>query len=59
MPKVLQVSLHQRIKASKTNLYQSKRQKEIQMAMVDVSGKAEIFREATATGTIKLKTRND
>ncbi len=26
------------------------------MAMVDVSGKAEIFREATATGTIKLKT---
>ena len=25
------------------------------MAMVDVSGKAEIFREATATGTIKLK----
>jgi cyclic pyranopterin phosphate synthase len=27
------------------------------MAMVDVSGKAEIFREATATGTIKLKTQ--
>jgi cyclic pyranopterin phosphate synthase len=26
------------------------------MAMVDVSGKAEILREATATGTIKLKT---
>ena len=26
------------------------------MAMVDVSGKTEIFREATATGTIKLKT---
>jgi cyclic pyranopterin phosphate synthase len=26
------------------------------MAMVDVSEKAEIFREATATGTIKLKT---
>jgi cyclic pyranopterin monophosphate synthase len=26
------------------------------MAMVDVSGKAEIFREATATGSIKLKT---
>ena len=25
------------------------------MAMVDVSGKAEIFREATATGTIKLR----
>ena len=25
------------------------------MAMVDVSGKAEIFREATATGTITLK----
>ncbi len=25
------------------------------MAMVDVSGKAEIFREATATGIIKLK----
>lgn len=25
------------------------------MAMVDVSGKTEIFREATATGTIKLK----
>ena len=25
------------------------------MAMVDVSGKAEIFREATAKGTIKLK----
>jgi cyclic pyranopterin phosphate synthase len=25
------------------------------MTMVDVSGKAEIFREATATGTIKLK----
>ena len=25
------------------------------MAMVDVSGKAEVFREATATGTIKLK----
>jgi len=25
------------------------------MAMVDVTGKAEIFREATATGTIKLK----
>jgi cyclic pyranopterin phosphate synthase len=25
------------------------------MAMVDVSGKAEIFREATAAGTIKLK----
>ena len=25
------------------------------MAMVDVSGKAEIFREATATGLIKLK----
>ena len=25
------------------------------MAMVDVSGKAEIFREATATGAIKLK----
>lgn len=25
------------------------------MAMVDVSGKAKIFREATATGTIKLK----
>ena len=25
------------------------------MAMVDVSGKAEIFREATASGTIKLK----
>jgi len=25
------------------------------VAMVDVSGKAEIFREATATGTIKLK----
>jgi cyclic pyranopterin monophosphate synthase len=25
------------------------------LAMVDVSGKAEIFREATATGTIKLK----
>jgi cyclic pyranopterin phosphate synthase len=25
------------------------------MAMVDVSGKAEIFREATAIGTIKLK----
>jgi cyclic pyranopterin phosphate synthase len=25
------------------------------MAMVDVSGKDEIFREATATGTIKLK----
>lgn len=25
------------------------------MAMVDVSNKAEIFREATATGTIKLK----
>jgi cyclic pyranopterin phosphate synthase len=25
------------------------------MAMIDVSGKAEIFREATATGTIKLK----
>ena len=25
------------------------------MAMVDVSGKAEIFREATSTGTIKLK----
>ena len=25
------------------------------MAMVDVSGKSEIFREATATGTIKLK----
>jgi cyclic pyranopterin monophosphate synthase len=25
------------------------------MAMVDVSGKAEIFREAKATGTIKLK----
>ena len=25
------------------------------MAMVDVSGKAEIFREATATGTIRLK----
>ena len=25
------------------------------MAMVDVSGKAEIFREATATGMIKLK----
>ncbi len=25
------------------------------MAMVDVSGKAEIFREATATGSIKLK----
>jgi cyclic pyranopterin monophosphate synthase len=25
------------------------------MVMVDVSGKAEIFREATATGTIKLK----
>ena len=25
------------------------------MAMVDVSGKAEIYREATATGTIKLK----
>ena len=25
------------------------------MAMVDVSGKAEILREATATGTIKLK----
>ena len=28
---------------------------EIDMAMVDVSDKAEIFREATATGTIKLK----
>jgi cyclic pyranopterin phosphate synthase len=27
------------------------------LAMVDVSGKAEIFREATATGTIKLKTQ--
>jgi cyclic pyranopterin monophosphate synthase len=26
------------------------------LAMVDVSGKAEIYREATATGTIKLKT---
>ena len=26
------------------------------MTMVDVSGKAEIFREAKATGTIKLKT---
>jgi cyclic pyranopterin phosphate synthase len=26
------------------------------MAMVDVSGKAEIYREATATGSIKLKT---
>ena len=26
------------------------------MSMVDVSGKAEIFREATAAGTIKLKT---
>ena len=25
------------------------------MAMVDVSGKAEIYREATATGTIKLR----
>jgi cyclic pyranopterin phosphate synthase len=25
------------------------------LAMVDVSGKAEIFREATATGTIKLR----
>ena len=25
------------------------------MAMVDVSGKDEIFREATASGTIKLK----
>jgi cyclic pyranopterin phosphate synthase len=25
------------------------------MSMVDVSGKSEIFREATATGTIKLK----
>ncbi len=25
------------------------------MVMVDISGKAEIFREATATGTIKLK----
>ena len=25
------------------------------MTMVDVSGKDEIFREATATGTIKLK----
>lgn len=25
------------------------------MSMIDVSGKAEIFREATATGTIKLK----
>jgi cyclic pyranopterin phosphate synthase len=28
---------------------------ENRVAMVDVSGKAEIFREATATGTIKLK----
>jgi cyclic pyranopterin phosphate synthase len=28
---------------------------ESNVAMVDVSGKAEIFREATATGTIKLK----
>jgi len=27
------------------------------MAMVDVSGKPEIFREATATGMIKLKTQ--
>jgi cyclic pyranopterin monophosphate synthase len=27
------------------------------MVMVDVSGKAEIFREATATGTIKLKSQ--
>ena len=27
------------------------------MAMVDVSGKAEIFREATASGTIKLKSQ--
>lgn len=27
------------------------------MTMVDVSGKPEVFREATATGTIKLKTR--
>ena len=25
------------------------------MAMVDISGKPEVFREATATGTIKLK----
>jgi cyclic pyranopterin phosphate synthase len=27
------------------------------MSMVDVSGKPEVFREATATGTIKLKTK--
>jgi cyclic pyranopterin phosphate synthase len=27
------------------------------LAMVDVSGKAEIYREATASGTIKLKTQ--
>ena len=27
------------------------------MAMVDVSGKPEVFREATATGTIRLKTK--
>jgi cyclic pyranopterin phosphate synthase len=27
------------------------------MAMVDVSGKPEVFREATATGSIKLKTK--
>jgi cyclic pyranopterin phosphate synthase len=28
---------------------------ELSMSMVDVSGKSEIFREATATGTIRLK----
>jgi cyclic pyranopterin phosphate synthase len=48
--------LHQRIKASKTNYSNNARGKN-SLAMVDVSRKAEIFREATATGTIKLKTQ--
>lgn len=37
-------------------LEQYKKQEEKQLTMVDVSKKPEIFREATATGTINLKT---
>ena len=39
--------------------WEQNKQGEQIMAMVDVSGKAEIFREATATGTIKLKAGNN
>ncbi|HLN89249.1 MAG TPA: cyclic pyranopterin monophosphate synthase MoaC [Candidatus Binatia bacterium] len=43
-------------KSKKNKLYRSERNRfDLVMAMVDVSGKAEIYREATATGMIKLK----